>query len=180
MKIPTFLLLVNEGCNGMPTGHIEGAEFQGERGHSLELTAARYPTSFCPKFSLLKRPSATEEGAVRISRRVFPIRGYRDWVGNWCWDAIAVKVSVAIELLDYLKELGWQCEGGDVHLCELFEGTDKFRPSDIAAACMTKEEFAERKCRRGAVGTDNLPLSSSETPTSECAPTHRESQKSSS
>ncbi len=107
----------------------------------MDLTAARYPRSYCPRFS-------DGDGWIKISRRKFPIARYKTWVGNWCWDAVSVTISVAIDIVTYLRGLGWKMEGGDCHLGDLWDSGEKFRPSDIAAACMTAKELAKRKAAR--------------------------------
>lgn len=142
-RYPRFDLLVN-GYQGIQTGRIEAVHFRGIDDTYLELSAGIWPLSACPRFSRL-------DGFVRISRRKFPIIGYSTWVGNWCWDSVSVTFEVGADLLNYLKSLGWHCEGGTIHLGNIWDGAasgGKFRPSDVAAACMTAEELAERKARR--------------------------------
>jgi len=142
-KWPRFLLAVN-GDQGSPTGRITALHFVGIHETVLELDAGVWPPSVCPRFERL-------EGFVRISRRRFPVLGYHTWAGNWCWDAISVTPVVGAELLNYLKGLGWHCEGGHVCLGDIWRGIaagGRFRPSDLAAACMTEAELEERKRAR--------------------------------
>lgn len=141
MSAARFLLCVN-GDQGIPTGHVEKIDFMGESGETaLELDSCIWPPSDCPRFSRI-------ENAVRISRRKFPILGYRSWVGNWCWDCITVTPAVGADLLNYIKSLGWHCIGGECRFGDMWDRGEKFRPSDVAAAGMTAEELAIRKARR--------------------------------
>lgn len=135
-----FMLCVN-GDQGIPTGHIEGVDFMAENDVRLELRACIWPPSDCPKFTYLEK-------AIRISRRKFPILGYKIWVGNWCWDAVSMPAAAGADLLNYLKELGWQCEGGISPYLEMWDKGEKFRPSD--AAILTAEQLAARKAARAA------------------------------
>lgn len=136
-----FLLSVNDGNNGLPTGHIDGVDVMGEEGDVLELRACVWPPSRCPRFT-------RGDGWVRISRRKFPILGYKEWVGNWCWDAVSMGAADGAELLNYLRELGWHCEGGISPYFEQWESGGKWRPSDVGAMCMTAAELAKRKAAR--------------------------------
>lgn len=134
-----FLLLVNDGANGCPTGHIEGVDFMGDGEVRLELRDGVWPPSRSPRFTPLDQ-------AVRISRRTFPILGYRTWVGNWCWDAVSMRADIGADLLNYLRDLGWQCEGGISPYFEMWSKGRKFRASD--AAILTPEQLAARKDAR--------------------------------
>lgn len=133
-----FLLCVN-GDGGIPTGHIEGVDFMDADGVRLELRACIWPVSACPRFSRL-------DGAIRVSRRTFPILGYKEWVGNWSWDAVAMGGATGAEFLNYLKFLGWQSEGGMSPYFEMWEKGEKFRPSD--AAVLSAEQLMARKMAR--------------------------------
>ncbi len=135
-----IMLAVNNEY-GNPDGRISGAELGRAGITAMDLTAARYPRSYCPRFS-------AGDGWIKISRRKFPVASYRAWVGNWCWDGVEVGVLVAVDIATYLRTLGWKMEGGDCHLGDLWDSGAKFRPSDIAAACMTAKELAARKSAR--------------------------------
>lgn len=59
--------------------------------------------------------------AVRISRRVFRYSGMREWVGNWCWNAVGIDRKEAHRLIQYLRDSGqWNCEDAPTRLYEWF------------------------------------------------------------
>lgn len=64
--------------------------------------------------------------AVRISRRVFHYRDMREWVGNWCWNAISMDKKEAHRLILYLRDSGqWTCEGGPTRIYDWFNKSAK-------------------------------------------------------
>lgn len=42
---------------------------------------------------------------VRIGRRMFPCKSYRNWIGNWCWDGAQCTLQVAADMANYVKSL---------------------------------------------------------------------------
>lgn len=80
------------------------------------------------------------EGAVKISRRRFEIIGYKYGWGNWCWDLVIVRPEVAVDVINYLKELNcFTCEAGLVTLFDQFndEGV-KFEKDKKTLATLRK------------------------------------------
>ena len=45
------------------------------------------------------------KNALRISRWKFASKGYRQWFGNWCWDAASVDENTAVDIFRRLKQL---------------------------------------------------------------------------
>ena len=61
------------------------------------------------------------KGRVKVSRRFFPVIGYKYGRGNWCWDLVIVTPAAAVKLLNYLKELDcFQPEYGDTEFFDIF------------------------------------------------------------
>lgn len=60
-----------------------------------------------------------DKSAVHINQVRYPIRGYKPWVGNICWDAVVMTTEDAARLVNHLRELPhWSVFEG---VCELFE-----------------------------------------------------------
>lgn len=133
-----FLLCVN-GEGGLPSGRIEGVDFMGVGEVRLELRACIWPPSACPRFSRLS------DSRIRISRREFPVLGYKEWVGNWCWDEVLLPPSDGADLLNYLKSIGWQCEGGMSPYFEMWMAGEKWRPSDAAILTVRRSQEGQPK-----------------------------------
>lgn len=74
---------------------------------------------------------------VRIGRRKFPIIGYAFWVGNWCWDAIAVSIETANNILAYIQSLRirdfkkYGLEEAQTELWDAYEHSDKIDLSEF-------------------------------------------------
>lgn len=60
-------------------------------------------------------------GRVKVSRKWFPIVGYKYGWGNWCWDLVLMEPEAAIDLLNYLKKLDvFQPEHGETKWFDRF------------------------------------------------------------
>ena len=65
------------------------------------------------------------EGRVKVSRRFFPVVGYKYGWGNWCWDLIVMTPETAVPFLNYLKSLDcFQPEGGFEEFYDAFTEPD--------------------------------------------------------
>lgn len=69
-----------------------------------------------------------EENKIIIYSRVFPIQAYNTYVGNICWDCIAVTEKIALDILNYLllyKEL-WSLEEAPTPLWQKWQDNEEF------------------------------------------------------
>jgi len=64
------------------------------------------------------------QGHIKVSRRTFPIIGYKWGWGNWCWDLVIVTPRTAVNLINYLKSLSFHCEAGTSTFFEIFNEPD--------------------------------------------------------
>lgn len=97
----------NSPDNGELIGRLCGVDYNGM---DLAHTGGSCKISF-------PRPSV-----VRISRRTFQFRTQREWVGNWCWNALAMTRREAHRLVAYLRsQPDWVCEGGPARLCDWYD-----------------------------------------------------------
>ncbi|GAB0119468.1 hypothetical protein [Acidisoma sp. 7E03] len=50
--------------------------------------------------NFLHGPKLTElKDAIRIRRQVFPVKGSREWIGNWCWNGYWMEPPIAAEFV---------------------------------------------------------------------------------
>lgn len=63
---------------------------------------------------------------VRIGHCIFTHRGWQEWVGNWCWDALLI--DEPDRLVAYLRKRGWQCIEGPA---EFFDAFNAGKPVDL-------------------------------------------------
>ena len=82
------------------------------------------------------------KGFVRISRRKFPIVGYKYGWGNWCWNLVIVSPETAVEIIDYLKELDcFRCEEGETNFFEKFNADGKFQWTAVEKDLLREEGY---------------------------------------
>jgi len=110
------MLLCNDGYNGTFTGRVEAFDV-GD--NLLSLRGLYYPDR-----GLKLEYHFTGEGGgwgaspvsgtIKVSRRLFPIVGYKYGYGNWCWDLVTMRPKTTIDLINYLKTLDrFHTEDGD-------------------------------------------------------------------
>lgn len=61
------------------------------------------------------------KGFIKVSRRRFPVIGYRYGWGNWCFDLVIMTAETAVTFMNYLKELDlFQVDSGETEFFETF------------------------------------------------------------
>ncbi len=104
MKLAQVMLCCNDHRNGLFIGRLVAIELLG-----LSLAHDDFIDGCAVSF--------LGDNRIRISRRIFTYSGQREWVGNWCWNAITMVPLEAKRLLRYLRETGaWHCEEGPTRL----------------------------------------------------------------
>lgn len=125
-------------CNDPDTGNDTGKFSSVNIGDDLlELDNKFFPPK-CPSLKIrfdVKQnggfAAATGSGSVKISRRRFPIFGYKYGWGNWCWDLVIVTPETAIEIINYLKELDcFTCDSGETNFFNKFNSASSFEWTD--------------------------------------------------
>lgn len=86
-------------CNDYRNGHGQGW-FDQISLHGCEIEIE------CPRTVI----RSLGNGRVRIGRMVFEHHGWSEWVGNWCWDELAI--VDAKRLLRMLRAKGAHCSCG--------------------------------------------------------------------
>lgn len=86
----------NDHRNGDFNGVVSSIEFDGSDGSIVVVDGEQLGIRFA-------------EGEVSIGGVRFETHGQRQpWVGNWCWDAIGMRLVEARRLLTSLLRLRWQ------------------------------------------------------------------------
>ena len=114
-----LLLCVNHPANGEPTGRIVALEI-------LDVIALEAPE---PAPACLIRPS---RGLVRLAGRTYRLLGYAAWVGNWCWDEVALAEEDAVDILDRLRKTErWACTEAESGVYRKWERGEKIVAEDL-------------------------------------------------
>lgn len=64
---------------------------------------------------------AIGKGFIRIHGHKFKIGRHREWVGNWCWDSVAMRAPEALRLARLLRRKAWACTSAPVRVSAWFE-----------------------------------------------------------
>ena len=111
----SVMFACNDHRNGMASGRCAGVHVWSD-GSLIELDADDLNG---PVFRWEHRDGHVR---ARVGRRLFPIEGHpQSWVGNWCWDSCAMRLSVLKELLAHLVAI-------DFHIIEEAEGVAYLLP----------------------------------------------------
>lgn len=78
-------------CNNPDNGIFDGKLRALEIGPNMSFYAIQWEG----------RRIALLDNAIRISGKRFPVNGFREWVGNWCWDCVTMRGSTVLELLNW-------------------------------------------------------------------------------
>lgn len=118
----TLMLACNHYRNGMFQGYVESVSLGCGRGdfrfgtdyldnHELTLSGPRVRLAFSKK----------SRSRARLGSVVFEFCGYKEWVGNWCWDAMFVERKTVREIARTLKSQSWTCESASGLLIDWFD-----------------------------------------------------------
>lgn len=68
---------------------------------------------------------------LRVGRRLYPIISFREWYGNWCWNAVCVNRIVASMIVNQLIDAGWHCDGAATDMFEKLNSKKAINPEDF-------------------------------------------------
>ena len=109
----------NDGDNGIFCGNVAGIEIHGSEGCDISLEPRTYPP---PRFAWLKEPpkphDSRETSGFKVARFRFRCAYYKDWYGNWCWDAVKMSGVEVLRLCRVLCQAGWSCAEADSDFAE--------------------------------------------------------------
>lgn len=73
---------------------------------------------------------------ARIGRIKVYTHSYQNWVGNWCWDSIAVAWPDMLKVINYLgrqQKQGWHMSSGPTALFDAFNERHAITPAEWKA-----------------------------------------------
>lgn len=101
-------LCVNDPDNGRPIGHVSSVHLKTTDNARLELEGSMLYDRDNPTFSIDEAHKR-----MRVGRHVYPIAGYKNWYGNWCWDGVGMRLKDAQRLAHNLINRGFTIDGED-------------------------------------------------------------------
>ena len=99
-------------CNNPDSGMFTGKFCKVEIGEEILSLDSKFWPPTGPKLSYDFEAqesrgfgAAKAMGRIKVSRRFFPIIGYKYGWGNWCWDLVLMEPETVIDLVNYLKSM---------------------------------------------------------------------------
>jgi hypothetical protein len=108
-KTITVMLACNDYRNGNFQGFIEQVQLLDLielEGDPLRVSFSRGP----------KNPLLVVEPGLLIQTY-----DHKEWVGNWCWDAVRLSIPDTFQLLEHLRAQHWSCLEAEVSLMDAWE-----------------------------------------------------------
>ena len=120
------MLCCNDPDNGIFDGHLSALEI----GPNMSFSSTQWKG---PRLAYLGGDGRTFGHArVRIAGKVFPICGYRNWVGNWCWDCVTMRGETVIELLNWPRfSQFFDIDEGEERLFNWFKARRPWSDNDL-------------------------------------------------
>lgn len=82
-------------------------------------------------------------GTVKIGDREWTSLAYREWYGNWCWNAALFTWVEALEIVNYLGGSGWwRMTEGPCELFDAYNARHEITPLEWKANNENKETLA--------------------------------------
>lgn len=107
-------LCVNDPDNGQDTGRVCAVHVDDD-GETIELETGWLRDSDNPTYAIERVLKGGMQCArVRVGRHTYWIGGYRQWYGNWCWDAVTMTRREARRLIVNLLARGFTVTAGPV------------------------------------------------------------------
>jgi hypothetical protein len=97
-----IMFCCNRGEDGQPSGIVNAIDIP-----QLEMELS---TGFLDYGPVFREERRNGRRVVRVGRRIFPISGYKCWVGNWCWDQATCTERVAGQILEHVVTWGFCIE----------------------------------------------------------------------
>lgn len=123
----TVSFCCNDPDNGLPLGRACAITLHGED-VDIELEAPSYPAAemVCREEPLTAVPKSQEvpcrcDRAVKLGREWFGCYGWKQWYGNWCWDATRMPGVEALRMILKLREMGWKCVASECDFGDAYE-----------------------------------------------------------
>lgn len=126
----TVMLCCNDPRNGLFTGHLSAIEV----GPNMKFqTPGIWDEHSGPRLRYLWEPGRfTDNARIAISGRYFPVVHHRSWFGNWCWDAVNMRGSTVLTLLNWMRGKPWfDLEEAETRLWNQWEAAHPFEDHDL-------------------------------------------------
>ena len=124
------IVMVDVCCNDPDNGLFSGCAEQIHIGSELiELECRRLKA---PRFVEVA-PYTGFSGGIRLADKIWPTRGGKEWVGNWCWNSYGMAIKDAVEFLAWLHRrnlFNFTC--GEERLFNMWHLRDPFTADDLA------------------------------------------------
>ena len=76
-------------------------------------------------------PITNGYGVVTVGNQQFHALAYRNWYGNWCWDAACFSWDVALAIINHLGASGdWRMTEGPCSLFDAFDARHQITPQE--------------------------------------------------
>jgi len=109
-------LAANDYRNGQPSGktdRIEIEDFLQMEGPSVSCTIDR--------------------NKLEIDGLHFNLKGYRTWVGNWCWDSVLLESAHVAKIINHLLNKSWSVFEAEANLFDWIEAGLQVFPNQLEA-----------------------------------------------
>lgn len=124
----TIHMACNNPDNGLSLYRCEAVEIHGPDEFSLTFEGPAIVTRL------------RDDGRLQFGTFIIPIRSYKNWVGNWCWDAAGVVPKQAMRAVNYMIQRRWQCTEGPSEVYDYLHGNDRI-VSKYERRYFTKEKW---------------------------------------
>lgn len=125
MKTMAVDLCCNDPDNGMALDKIDAIEVHLSDETDYEIKVVDFEMSWEVQSDRNKR--------IKLGDRIYPIHGYREWYGNWCWNRIWMAPADVVTLLNYLvsRHKHAHCEDSFEWATARFETKGSFTLADL-------------------------------------------------
>jgi len=143
-----IMLAVNDPSNGLPRHSVDHIHIGDEL---LELEG--------PPLQWGKTSGGTLNIASRSRQPItsyhsFALRGYQQWVGNWCWDRAVIRVEHLPRFLRILMDASWDCISGESSLFEMWRQGEIPSIDDLEKAGLKVQRWLCWSCGRVSLAPD--------------------------
>jgi len=120
-------LCCNDPDNGTPLDKIAAIE--------VSLSDEFDNTFKVVDFEMVWEVQPDRSSRLKLGDRIYPIHGYREWYGNWCWNRIWLAPADLLTLLNYLisRHKHAHCEDAPEWVAEKFDKRKPFTLAELAS-----------------------------------------------
>ncbi len=125
MKTIAVYLCCNDPDNGMPLDYIDAIEV--ELGDGV-LDYGYKVVDFQMVWKKLDDPAR-----IKLGDTIYPIHGYTEWFGNWCWNRVRMAPADVKTLLNYIirRHKYSHCEDCPDWFSQKFDNKEEFSLAEL-------------------------------------------------